>query len=134
MILYPKCYPQKKILCLSVISYRFTRRQSIEILLLRQSTFLVSPSLQVCVRHAGLPITTGCCLVEGAGLKKPTRTGPDQFRWNLNSEEWKNSKKFLKILQVATNLMVSKFFKYSLIWYTLRAFEFKQKKRAYKSI
>ena len=28
--------------------------------------------------------------------------------------------------------MVSKFFKYSLIWYTLRAFEFKQKKRAYK--
>ena len=34
---------------------------------------------------------------------------------NLNSKKWKNSKKFLKILQVATNLMVSNFFKYSFI-------------------
>ena len=29
---------------------------------------------------------------------------------NLNSKKWKNPKKFLKILQVATNLMVSNFF------------------------
>ena len=34
---------------------------------------------------------------------------------NLNFKTWKNPKKFLKILQVATNLMVSNFFKYSFI-------------------
>src|SRR6185312_1463523 len=34
---------------------------------------------------------------------------------NLNSKKWKNSKNILKILQVATNLMMSKFFKYSFI-------------------
>ena len=52
---------------------------------------------------------------------------------NLNSKKWKNPKKILKILQVATNLMMSNFFKYSFIYYTLRAFEVK-KKYAYKSI
>ena len=34
---------------------------------------------------------------------------------NLNSKKWKNPKKILKILQVATNLMMSNFFKYSFI-------------------
>ena len=47
----------------------------------------------------------------------------------------KNSqKKFLKILQGATNLMVSNFLKNSFIYYSLRGFKVKQKKRAYKSI
>jgi len=66
----------------------------------------------------------------------PDRTAPetavsgvirqDQFRYrrfettefktsNLNFKKWKIYKKFLKILQVATNLIVSNFFKYSFI-------------------
>ena len=45
------------------------------------------------------------------GLKKPAQI---QIL-NLNFKIWKNPKKFLKILQVATNLMVSNFFKYSFI-------------------
>ena len=71
------------------------------------------------------------------GLKKPTKTGPetavtgqtgpDRFRFGSVSNRpkfkiqiWiqkneKFSKKILKILQVATNLMVSKIFKYSFI-------------------
>ena len=45
----------------------------------------------------------------------------------------KNSKKkFLKILQVTMNLMVSNFFKNSFIYYSLRGFKVKSKKKKKK--
>ena len=68
----------------------------------------------------------------GSGLGR-FQTDPN-LKFEFEFKKMKIPKKILKILQVATNLMVSKNFKYSFIWYTLRAFEFKQKKRAYKSI
>ena len=51
---------------------------------------------------------------------KPVRTGSDsdRFQTGPNSNfkfKFKKNKKFLKIFQVATNLMVSNFFKYSFI-------------------
>ena len=70
--------------------FRFTRRQSIEILLLRQSTFLLSPSLRVCMRHARLPVTARCCLVEGvctaAGCVLATARHSARMGWNLREQ------------------------------------------------
>src|SRR6185437_9623863 len=51
---------------------------------------------------------------------------------NLNSKNEKFSKKFLKILQVAMNLMVSNFLKNSFIYYSLRGFKVKSKKKKKK--
>ena len=58
-----------------------------------------------------------------AGLNFPTGTGPVPVglkpapiqNSNLNSKKWKIPKKFLKILQGATNLMVSNFLKNSFV-------------------
>jgi len=55
-----------------------------------------------------------------AGFTKPVPVPvgfkPAQIQiLNLNSKKWKNPKKILKILQVATNLMMLNFFKYSFI-------------------
>ena len=69
-----------------------------------------------------------------SGLTGNTDLGQFRFRPSqigLNSkfkfefQKIKNSQKFLKILQVATNLILSNFFKYSFIQYTLRAFKVK---------
>ena len=88
------------------------------------------------VEHRAPRVWSGTIVLDHQGFKfrpepvriprlpvKPVRTGSGLIRYkpvqiqnlNLNSKKWKILKKFLKILQDATNLMVSNFLKNSFI-------------------
>ena len=62
------------------------------------------------VRKSRLPVKP---VRTGSGLDR-FQTGPN-LKFKFEFKKIKNSQKLLKILYVATNLMVSKFFKYSFI-------------------
>ena len=77
-----------------------------------------SPNRWELVRFDWLPVKS---VRSGSGLDW-YQTGP-----NSKFKKMKILKKFLKILQGATNLMLSNFLKNSFIYYSLRGFEVKQK-------